>query len=73
MRAKKVESEFAEWFVAQHGQRDNIAVTDNDLSAAVRDGERAGSELARRRVWDKQFGSALSAWQAASIGDAKGR
>jgi hypothetical protein len=62
---------FAEWFKAQHGERENGLLTecsDDRLRDAVRLGRQAEAELSARELWDEKQQSALYAWQARDAG-----
>lgn len=63
-----MKSEFAEWFVAQHGPRDRSGLqgkSDQDLRNMIRAGKEAERTLNCRELWDEKETSALYAWQAA--------
>jgi hypothetical protein len=66
-----MKSEFAEWFVAQHGPRDGNDAgslkgkTDRELRDLIALGRMADQTLAHRELWDEKKTSALYAWQAA--------
>lgn len=60
-------SRFAEWFKAQHGERESpqfAATDDNVLRVMIEGGQSARDELRRRQEWDGKHTSALWAWQA---------
>ena len=62
-----MKSEFAEWFVKQHGARVQSGMpnqTDQQLRDMVQAGKVAERLLACRNVWDEKHTSALYAWQA---------
>ncbi len=59
-----MESDFLDWFIAQHGRREQSPGTDQMLRVLVQRGEEARAELARREEWDARQASALYAWQA---------
>ena len=64
-----MKSEFAEWFVKQHGARVQSGMpnqTDQQLRDMVQAGKVAERLLACRNVWDEKRTSALYAWQARS-------
>ena len=59
-----MKSAFAEWFVAQHGQRNKTHLSDRELHHAIEAGKAAERQLADRELWDQKEQSALYAWAA---------
>jgi hypothetical protein len=62
-----MKSEFAEWFVAQHGPRDRSGlapISDQQLRDRIQAGREADRVLAYRELWDEKEKSALYAWTA---------
>ena len=60
-------SEFMDWFVAQHKPRTDSGMpnhTDQQLRDMVQAGRVADRVLACRELWDDKQTSALYAWQA---------
>jgi len=55
-------SPFRDWFTEQHGNRSYDKRDDELLKHAVKAGEWAREELARRAEWDARYQSALYAW-----------
>jgi hypothetical protein len=55
-------SPFRDWFIEQHGNRSHDERDDELLQHAVKAGEWAREELARRTEWDARYQSALYAW-----------
>jgi hypothetical protein len=64
-------SEFADWFVAQHGKRYSGGLqrySDQQLRDMIEDGRTAERVLSERELWDKKRMSALYAWTAREQG-----
>ena len=59
-----MKSRFEAWFIAQHGKRERMDKTDDELSALVMQGKQAEEELRRRKEWDARQESALYAYNA---------
>lgn len=64
-----MKSEFAEWFNAQHGQRESglfARHSDQMLRDDIQRGKMAAAALEARTLWDEKQQSAMYAWQARS-------
>ena len=60
-----MKSEFLDWFIAQHGARENGGLTcysEQRLRDEVKRGQIAAVELDARALWDEKRQSALYAW-----------
>jgi len=66
-KPRRVVSKFMNWFVSQHGPREQNHISDIQLAAVSQQGREAQRELDERKNWDMRMESALYAWQASII------
>ena len=57
-------SDFDSWFIAQHGPRPGLNLTDEQMLEAMRIGDVMREKYLRRLNWEDRRTSALYAWQA---------
>ena len=57
-------SDFEAWFIAQHGKRPGLNLTDEQMLEAMQIGDVMREKYLRRLDWYNRHTSALYAWQA---------